>query len=51
MTGTKNEIEQPDLNEINASYAQSHEQHHNMAGFRAPKIDTVRVGIIGMGKR
>ncbi|MBS13924.1 MAG: acetylgalactosaminidase [Gemmatimonadetes bacterium] len=51
MTGTKNEIEQPDLNEINASYAQSHEQHHNMAGFRAPKIDTVRVGIIGMGNR
>jgi predicted dehydrogenase len=26
-------------------------QHHNMSGFRAPKIDKVRVGLIGLGNR
>lgn len=28
-----------------------HKQQFNMSGFRAPKIDTVRVGVIGLGNR
>ncbi|TDI70473.1 MAG: twin-arginine translocation signal domain-containing protein [Bacteroidetes bacterium] len=28
-----------------------HKQHFNMSGYAAPKIDTVRIGIIGTGNR
>jgi len=44
------EIENPDLPMLNREYAESHVQRHNMAGFRAPKLDTVRVGVLGMGR-
>ncbi len=33
------------------SYNKSHRQVYNMSGFAAPKIDTVRIGIIGTGNR
>lgn len=29
----------------------SHDQHFNMCGYGAPKLDTVRVGFIGLGQR
>ncbi|MBE9510162.1 MAG: Gfo/Idh/MocA family oxidoreductase [Bacteroidetes bacterium] len=32
-------------------YGQSHIQHFNMSGYAAPKINNVRVGIIGLGQR
>lgn len=41
-------ISNPDIPAINRAYAASHVQRRNMAGFRAPKLDTVRVGIIGL---
>ncbi len=46
-----NGIEQADPTPLNEAYAQSHRQRFNMAGFAAPKLGTVRVGIIGMGNR
>src|SRR5210317_1650686 len=44
------EIANPDLVALNKDYAANHVQRHNMAGFCAPKIDTVRVGLCGMGR-
>ena len=44
------EINNPDLPTINREYAANHVQRVNMAGFRVPKIDTVRVGVLGMGR-
>lgn len=35
----------------NAHLQRSHVQSFNMSGFAAPKLDTVRVGIIGLGNR
>ncbi|MFT7035837.1 MAG: putative dehydrogenase [Cyclobacteriaceae bacterium] len=32
-------------------YQKKHQQHFNMSGYAAPKIDTVRIGIIGTGNR
>ena len=46
-----NGIAQPDLLEVNERYAESHRQRFNMAGYAAPQISTVRVGIIGLGNR
>ena len=34
-----------------ASSQQTGDQHFNMSGYAAPRIDTVRVGIIGLGNR
>ena len=48
---TINGIEQQDLLEVHQRYAGSHRQRFNMAGYAAPKLDTVRVGIIGLGNR
>jgi hypothetical protein len=42
---------QPDPAVINREEAKNHVQRHNLAGFRAPKLDTVRVGVIGLGNR
>jgi len=50
MPTTESEISNPDLPAVNRTFAASQTQHHNMAGFRAPKLDTVRVGVIGMGR-
>ena len=44
------DILDPDVPAINRDYAKQHVQRHNMAGFRAPKLDTVRVGVLGMGR-
>jgi hypothetical protein len=33
---------QPDPAAVNREGAQNHVQRHNLAGFRAPKLDTVR---------
>src|SRR5207253_1002470 len=30
---------------------QTEEQHFNMCGYAAPKIETVRIGIVGLGMR
>jgi hypothetical protein len=40
-----------DLEQLNRKYQAAHKQQFNMAGYAAPKIGTVRVGIIGMGNR
>jgi len=40
-----------DLKQLNEKYRESHLQRFNMAGYAAPKLNTVRVGIIGMGHR
>ena len=40
-----------ELSKLIRQYGQSHIQHFNMSGYAAPKIDTVRVGIIGLGQR
>ncbi len=50
MTEPTSKIHNPDLVALNREYAASHVQRHNMAGFRAPKLDTVRVGVLGMGR-
>ena len=44
-------IDQRDPSQINAQYAETPWERFNMAGFTAPGIDTVRVGIIGLGNR
>ena len=36
---------------IEAAAGQKHTQLFNMSGYAAPKIDTVRVGVIGLGQR
>ena len=47
---TERAIDNPDLPALNRAQAASSVQRHNMAGFRAPKLDTVRVGVLGMGR-
>ncbi len=37
--------------ETNRLMAKGHTQQFNMSGFAAPKLKTVRIGIIGLGKR
>ncbi len=44
----EHKIEAPDLVTLNREYARSHLQRLNMAGFRVPKLDPVRVGVIGL---
>ena len=39
------------LPKLISQYGKSHIQQFNMSGYAAPKIDTVRVGIIGLGQR
>ena len=46
-----NGVVPPDPLQTNQTYAQSHRQRFNMAGYAAPKLPTVRVGIIGLGNR
>ena len=36
---------------IEASAKKAHKQRFNMSGYAAPKINTVRIGIIGLGQR
>ena len=44
-------FEEPNLPLYIKNKGQTHEQRFNMSGFAAPKISTVRVGIIGLGQR
>ena len=46
-----NGFEQCDVLQVNATYARSHQQRFNMAGYAAPSLSTVRVGLIGLGNR
>lgn len=39
------------LDQISRKLARSHIQRFNMCGYAAPKLDTVRVGFIGLGHR
>ena len=43
--------DQTDLVELGQQYQASHKQRFNMAGYAAPKIEKVRIGIIGLGNR
>jgi len=36
---------------MNHDYEKKRIQHFNMSGYSAPKIDTVRIGVIGLGQR
>ncbi|MEN8116587.1 MAG: Gfo/Idh/MocA family oxidoreductase [Bacteroidota bacterium] len=39
------------LQEIKAASEKKHPQHFNMCGYAAPKLETVRIGFIGLGSR
>jgi predicted dehydrogenase len=39
------------LDQVLAQTRKSHRQHFNMSGFAAPKMDTIRIGFIGLGQR
>jgi predicted dehydrogenase len=39
------------LDQLSRQYEKSHRQRFNMSGYSAPKLDTVRIGIIGLGQR
>jgi len=41
----------PGLDQLSRQYEKSHIQRFNMSGYAAPRIDTVRIGIIGLGQR
>jgi len=41
----------PGLDQLSRQYEKSHVQRFNMSGYRAPKLDIVRVGHIGLGNR
>ena len=40
-----------DVNSVQPRDGKSHVQRFNMSGFGAPKLDTVKVGFIGLGQR
>lgn len=42
---------EPDAPQTVSEFAKRHSQRFNMSGFSAPKINTVRVGVIGLGQR
>ena len=42
---------EPNLPQAIHEYEEKRVQYFNMSGYAVPKIDTVRVGIIGLGKR
>lgn len=42
---------EPGLDQLSKEMEKSHVQRFNMSGYAAPKIPTVRVGIIGLGQR
>lgn len=54
VKGYASESKNPDKSDIpqlSKSYKKTHKQKFNMSGYAAPKIDTVRIGIIGLGQR
>src|SRR5258705_10798971 len=48
---TKNSKGKSNLDHIRAQALKKHTQRFNMSGYAAPKINTVRIGIIGLGAR
>jgi len=42
---------EPNLAQAIHDYEKRHVQHFNMSGYAAPKIETVRIGVIGLGQR
>jgi len=48
---TKSDKGKSNLDSIRVQTTQKHTQRFNMSGYAAPKIDTVRIGIIGLGAR
>lgn len=51
MAKVHEEVTSAELPERISHYGRSRAQRFNMSGYSAPKIDTVRVGIIGLGNR
>ena len=54
VKGYASESENPDksdISQLSKNYKKTHKQKFNMSGYAAPKIDTVRIGIIGLGQR
>ena len=54
VKGYASESENPDksdIRQLSKNYKKTHKQKFNMSGYAAPKIDTVRIGIIGLGQR
>jgi len=47
----KNNLAKNNLEDASTDYGKSHTQHFNMSGYAAPKLETVRVGFIGLGNR
>ena len=43
--------DEPNLAQAIYNYEKEHVQHFNMSGYAAPKIETVRIGVIGLGQR
>jgi len=50
-SNSQNSIKNSNLNHIQEAVGKSYTQKFNMSGYRAPKIDTVRIGFVGVGNR
>ncbi|GAI10720.1 unnamed protein product, partial [marine sediment metagenome] len=50
-TSERDTNKKPGLDELSKEMEKSHVQRFNMSGYAAPKLDIVRVGVIGMGNR
>ena len=44
-------LDRPGLDQLSSHYEKSHVQRYNMSGYAASRLDTVRIGIIGLGQR
>ncbi len=51
ITGCSQQTEATNTKKSSNPFPQTHRQEFNMSGYAAPKLDTVRVGIIGIGNR
>ena len=51
LAGGPKGTEQSVLDQIRRQSQTQHAQRFNMSGYRAPRIDTVRIGFIGLGSR
>ncbi len=49
QTGTASAV--TPMDDVKLAVAKAHPQKFNMSGYAAPKIETVRIGIIGLGNR
>ncbi len=51
VTGCKNQSNSEIAKESMGPFKQTHKQKYNMVGYAAPKLEKVRVGVIGIGAR